>query len=82
LRSSVLLLALAGGWFVRAINRLPLIARLALSAFGPIPHFLITYSTPYSKWWPMVVLAVVPPALVLLIWRTISAEDSMSGIAD
>ena len=65
----VLLLAFAGEWFVRAANRLPVMARLGLPAVGALAYFLAAYSTPYFAWSYVGLYAVVPVALVLLIWH-------------
>ena len=61
----VLPLAFAGDWLVRVVNRLPLIARLAIPAAGALPYFLATYSTAYFEWSLAMVYAAVPVAVVV-----------------
>jgi membrane protease YdiL (CAAX protease family) len=75
----VLLLAFAGEWFVRAIHRLPVVARLALPALGALAYFLATYSTPYFRWPSVAVYAVVPVALVLLLWHASQNDPEQRG---
>ena len=75
----VVALAFAGGWFVRLINRLPLIARLALPALGAVPYFLATYSTPYFRWSFALDYAAVPVALVLLLWHAARNDPEQRG---
>ncbi len=75
----VLLLGFAGDRFVRAINRLPLIARLALPAFGALPYFLATYSTPYFHWSFVLDYAAVPVALVVLLWHASRSDPEQRG---
>jgi uncharacterized protein len=75
----LLLLAFTGEWFVRAVNRLPLIARLAIPAVGALPYFLATYPTPYFQWSSVFVYAAVPVALVLLLWHAGQNDPEQRG---
>jgi len=75
----VLLLAFAGEWFVRAINRLPALARLALPALGGLAYLLAAYGTPYFRWSSVGLYAVVPIALVLLIWHASQNDPEQRG---
>ena len=79
LLAPVVALAFAGDWFVRAINRLPVIARLAIPAFGALPYFLATYSTPYFRWSFVLDYAVVPVALVVLLWHASRNDPEQRG---
>src|SRR5271165_562177 len=74
-----LLLGFAGGWFVRTINRLPLIARLALPAAGALPYCLATYHTPFFGWSSTFVYAAVPAALVVLLWHASQSDPEQRG---
>ena len=75
----VVLLAFAGEWFVRAVNRLPVIVRLALPALGALPYFLATYSEWYFRWSWVSVYAAVPVALVLLLWHAAQNDSEQRG---
>ncbi len=75
----VIALACAGSWFVRAINRLPLIARLALPACGALAYWLATYSTPYFRWSFVLDYAAVPVALVVLLWHAAQQDAEQRG---
>jgi len=79
LLAPVVALAFVGDWFVRAINRLPVIARLAIPAFGALPYFLATYSTPYFRWSFVLDYAVVPVALVVLLWHASRNDPEQRG---
>lgn len=74
-----LLLAFAGDWFVRAINRLPVIARLAIPAFAALPYVLATYSTPYFRWSFVLDYGAVPVALVVLLWHAARNDPEQRG---
>src|SRR5579862_3595663 len=75
----VLLLAFAGEWFVRAISRLPSLARVALPALGGLGYLLAAYDTPYFRWSSVGLYAVVPIALVLLIWHASQNDPEQRG---
>jgi uncharacterized protein len=79
LLAPVVALAFAGDWFVGAINRLPVVARLALPAMGALPYYLATYATPYFRWSSVVLYAVVPLALVLLLWHAAQNDPEQRG---
>ena len=79
LLAPVLALAFAGDWFVRAINRLPVIARLAIPAFAALPYLLATYSTPYLRWSFVLDYAAVPVALVVLLWHASRNDPEQRG---
>lgn len=74
-----LLLAFAGAPFVRAIHRLPIAARLASPALGAVPYVLAAYSTPYFQWTFVAMYAVLPTALVLLLWHAAQADPEQRG---
>jgi len=74
-----LLLAFAGEWFVPVVNRLPRIALLALPVLGGLPYFLATYTTPYFRWSAVWLYAIVPLALVLLIWHAAQNDPEQRG---
>jgi len=74
-----LLLAFSGDWLVRAINRLPVIARLALPALSAAPYFLATYKTGFFGWSSMLVYAAVPVALVVLLWHAARNDPEQRG---
>jgi len=75
----VLALAFAGEWFVPAINRLPVVARLAVPASGAFAYSLATYSTPYFQWSSVLLYAAVPVALVLLLWHAAQNDPEQRG---
>ena len=75
----VLLPAFAGEWFVRAIHGLPVIVRLAVPAAGAVPYLLATYSTPYFAWSYVGLYAIVPVALVLLIFHAAQNDPQQRG---
>jgi len=79
LLAPVLLLAFAGEWFVGAINRLPVIARLAIPACSALPYLLATYSTPYFRWSFVLDYAAVPVALVVLLWHAARNDPEQRG---
>ena len=79
LLAPVLLLAFAGERFARTINRVPLVVRLALPALGGLPYLLATYSTPYFRWPSVGLYAIVPVALVLLIWHAVQNDPKQRG---
>lgn len=74
-----LLLGFAGEWVVRAIDRLPLIARLAIPASGAVPYFLATHSTPYFRWSFVLDYAAVPVALIVLLWHAARSDPGQRG---
>ncbi len=79
LLAPVLALAFSGDSFVRVINRLPVIARLALPALGALPYYLATCSTPYFRWSSLFVYAAVPVALVVLLWHAAQNDPEQRG---
>jgi uncharacterized protein len=74
-----LMLGFAGEWFVGAVNRLPVMARLTIPASGALPYFLATYATPYFRWPFVLDYAAVPVALVLLIWHASQNDPGQRG---
>lgn len=75
----VIALAFAGDWFVRSINRLPAGARIAIPGAGAIAYGLATYSTPYFQWSFVVVYAILPVAIVLLLWHAAQSDPGQRG---
>jgi hypothetical protein len=47
----VLALAFAGDPFAKAVNRLPVIAWVALRALAVIPYYLLTHPAGDFRWW-------------------------------
>lgn len=74
-----LLLAFAGAPLVRAVNRLPVMARLALPGLGAVPYVLATYSTPDFAWAFVGLYALLPVALVLLLWHAAQVDPEQRG---
>jgi membrane protease YdiL (CAAX protease family) len=74
-----LLLAFAGDWFVRAVNRLPIAARLAAPLLGALLYCLAAHSTPYFRWAFVAIYGVLPAALVLLLWHAAQADPGQRG---
>ena len=79
LLTPLLLLAFAGDWFRRAIDRMPVIVRLVLPAPGALAYALATYSTPYFRWPSVFLYAAVPVALVTLLWHAAQNDPEQRG---
>jgi membrane protease YdiL (CAAX protease family) len=74
-----LLLALAGDWFIGAINRLPAPARIVFPSLGAIPYYLAAQSTPYFHWSFFFIYAALPVALVLLLGHATQHDPEQLG---
>jgi uncharacterized protein len=74
-----LALALAGEWFIRGIDRLPLAVRIALPALAAIPYHLSAHSTLNFRWSFITIYAALPVLLVPPFWRAAQRDPEQRG---
>lgn len=74
-----LALAFAGKFFVRIVNALPLVVRLALPALGGAAYFIATHDTPFYQPNFVAIYSVLPVALAVLLWHAEQADPEQRG---
>ncbi len=75
----VLALAFAGDLFAKAVNRLPVIARVALPALAVIPYYLVAHSAGDFRWPFAGLYATLPVILVGLLWYAAKLDPQQRG---
>jgi hypothetical protein len=75
----VLALAFAGNLFAKAVNRLPVIARVALPALAVVPYYLVAHSAGDFRWWFAGLYAILPVILVGRLWYAAKLDPQQRG---
>ena len=75
----LLALAFAGERVIRCVNRLPVIVRILLPALGGLAYYLVVHGTRQFRWSFVIFCAVLPVALVVLLWHASQLDQQQAG---